>query len=1036
MLNIFKKLFILRSVSAGGQKNRKIFLAVIFIVIIAAFLFSIKYVIAAETNPLATLGNWGSGTLGWAVSIVLALIAYVITAVVGLLITLMVQLLMQVAQYGNIINVPTVINGWVIIRDLCNMLFILILLVIAFATILRIESYNYKKILPKLLIMAILINFSRTIFGLLVDFSQVIMLTFVNGFNNGAGWFIKAFNTDLLLAIRKSTQGTSGDYNVTAWATSMAIIAGVIAAIITLIVVSVMLAILVMRIIMLWIYTIFSPLIFLGFAVPAIQKYTGKIWEDFIKQLVVGPVLAFFLWLALTTASTSSKSLLDDQNLISGGSGEVCVGAGKFFCNSDFQQFLIVIGLLMGGLMVAQQMGGVAGSLAGGALGKIKSAGIGLAKGAGKTAAYIPAQYAKEAAYKLGDMALGQLSKAPIIGNLAMEGKGRLRMHRDYAEEKDTKYMQYLDEKDLDKIIARQRSTSIISTLGKGMESKRQMFRRASVEKDKRGDEWGQSKEEKMANKTGAAIELLKMAGHSITSSGEDAFRDAELGKLYHEFRNKNAGMIDDEQMRTYFFGGEGNAMGPDGKRTGPSYKYKGLKGAANSEYYRVGGWKDPLTGYWYESEDPDKPGHGKGFVSPNSMGAYTVMRQRMGQVFDTHHENFAPWKDEDGKEHYTYLEALYDDSNGPMKTFAQVRDRGTRQQKISERAFIKHKIIQESALGWNRSTKNKDTYEKYLLNNKLGDPSPENLEKYLDAAMRNRGIGEGDVFGASRPIMGQTHSVEAASGITGLGRINHGVMAASFGELGLESSAAKYFDGADKAKIANRIGGSLRDSGIAEDVAKAVEDQINQASYLILHNKDAGVSPSETRTAHAHELMHARVGANFSQDELKGVWNSMDENSRNGARKQISAKWGANMSEDAIMNEYFAEGLTAKTRWGKGAVVSLNQTAESGLDGLLKSKGSNINAFTSNVHKTRPTSNDISQSMASNIDGSLKKTLEELIGTLKDVGDGFSSIERFSSSLDTLQRYIGRNQTILEKNTKGYKNVTEKLNNLANRAT
>jgi hypothetical protein len=50
-------------------------------------------------------------------------------------------------------------NGWVITRDIANMFFIVILLVIAFATILQIEQYNYKKWLPKLILMAILINF-------------------------------------------------------------------------------------------------------------------------------------------------------------------------------------------------------------------------------------------------------------------------------------------------------------------------------------------------------------------------------------------------------------------------------------------------------------------------------------------------------------------------------------------------------------------------------------------------------------------------------------------------------------------------------------------------------------------------------------------------------------------------------------------------------------------------------------------------------------------------------------------------------------
>ena len=41
---------------------------------------------------------------------------------------------------------------------------LLILLVIAISTILRYESYNIKKLLPKLLLMAILVNFSLQLF--------------------------------------------------------------------------------------------------------------------------------------------------------------------------------------------------------------------------------------------------------------------------------------------------------------------------------------------------------------------------------------------------------------------------------------------------------------------------------------------------------------------------------------------------------------------------------------------------------------------------------------------------------------------------------------------------------------------------------------------------------------------------------------------------------------------------------------------------------------------------------------------------------
>lgn len=364
MLKVIKK----------SLNSQKLFKAVIFIMIIAVFLVNAKFALAAapaeSTGNALTYAGAALGPLGNALSLVLGVIAYILTAVIGLLITVVVAILIQVAQFGNIINVPTVIQGWVIVRDLCNMSFILILLVIAFATILRQENFSVKKLLPKLLIMAVLINFSRTLFGLMIDVSQIIMLTFVNAFASGGGWFIEAFRVNTWYQFN----GLSGDGSVTSWSTSISIIAGVLAAIITLIIVSVMLAVLVARIVMLWIYTIFSPLIFMGFAIPAIQKYTGKLWEDFTKQLVVGPVLAFFIWLALTTASGSSDLMTGTQQGLTTAT-EVCVGAGAFFCQGNFQKFIIVIGLLMGGLMVAQTMGGAAGSIAGGALSKIKSAG-------------------------------------------------------------------------------------------------------------------------------------------------------------------------------------------------------------------------------------------------------------------------------------------------------------------------------------------------------------------------------------------------------------------------------------------------------------------------------------------------------------------------------------------------------------------------------------------------------------------------------------------------------------------------------------
>src|SRR3990167_1429945 len=100
--------------------------------------------------------------------IAIGVIAALMTVLFGAINSLIISAIVTLTSYNNFVNESSIIGAWVIIRDLCNMFFILILLVVAFAAILRIESYQWKKILPKLLIMAVLINFSRTFCGLII----------------------------------------------------------------------------------------------------------------------------------------------------------------------------------------------------------------------------------------------------------------------------------------------------------------------------------------------------------------------------------------------------------------------------------------------------------------------------------------------------------------------------------------------------------------------------------------------------------------------------------------------------------------------------------------------------------------------------------------------------------------------------------------------------------------------------------------------------------------------------------------------------
>jgi len=73
-----------------------------------------------------------------------------------------------------------VLSGWHFTIGLTNLFLILIFVVIAIAYILKIESFAAKKALPRLIIVALLMNFSLVFIGIFVDIAQIILKSIVN----------------------------------------------------------------------------------------------------------------------------------------------------------------------------------------------------------------------------------------------------------------------------------------------------------------------------------------------------------------------------------------------------------------------------------------------------------------------------------------------------------------------------------------------------------------------------------------------------------------------------------------------------------------------------------------------------------------------------------------------------------------------------------------------------------------------------------------------------------------------------------------
>lgn len=200
--------------------------------------------------------------------------------------------------YGGIVDV-----GWPIVRDFINMFFIIALVIIGLATALRIKEYQAQKTLPLLIIIAILINFTPVICGLILDASNILM-----------NFFLEELTGFRLLGNLFSAQGNMiwgalrHIYNPLE---SLALIGKTLVMIlfdwIAALIFFMYALLFIIRYVMIWTLVIVSPIAFFSRIFPATRRgeyfFKGILgwntwWKQFIEWSIIGIVAAFFLYLA------------------------------------------------------------------------------------------------------------------------------------------------------------------------------------------------------------------------------------------------------------------------------------------------------------------------------------------------------------------------------------------------------------------------------------------------------------------------------------------------------------------------------------------------------------------------------------------------------------------------------------------------------------------------------------------------------------------------------------------------------------------
>jgi len=186
-----------------------------------------------------------------------------------------------------------VTEGWKMMRNFADTFILIGLLFTGLATAFNVAGYNTKKGLLRLLVVALLINFTPVFCGVIID---------------GANFFTNAF-LEKSLTISQGWGETMGDQ----WASMSASLKSntgevlgkamviLVFDLVSTFVFLIFAALFALRYVVLWLLIIFSPLAFLAWAFPDIPKVKGLFeqwWQNFISWSIIGVPAAIVIYLS------------------------------------------------------------------------------------------------------------------------------------------------------------------------------------------------------------------------------------------------------------------------------------------------------------------------------------------------------------------------------------------------------------------------------------------------------------------------------------------------------------------------------------------------------------------------------------------------------------------------------------------------------------------------------------------------------------------------------------------------------------------
>ena len=358
---------------------------------------------------ISGLGNYAAGAAAFAIMVPWLTFLAAINVILAALVTIS-GIIFDQAMTLSIFNMKDFFSGggvvnvlWVMIRDMLNICFIFILLYIAITKIIGTWGVSAKTTLTNIIISAIFINFSMFIAKILIDAGNMVAVQFYNLISpEGIGFQISAsiFKGSTVMDTLTSITTLSGQTNIL-----ISLVLQIICLAILIWVFLYFSMIIIGRTVMLVFLTMTSPIGFISHSIPWLGSFSKKWWESFIDQILVAPLMMFFLYFVTKLIETKTIS-----NILLSSKAQASLLSTPPLDPSGMLVYILIVVILLKGLKIIKEKSGEVGQMA------VKIAGTAAVAGA--------AIVTGGAALGLGAMSSGAGAAAQLAGKKGISSIG------------------------------------------------------------------------------------------------------------------------------------------------------------------------------------------------------------------------------------------------------------------------------------------------------------------------------------------------------------------------------------------------------------------------------------------------------------------------------------------------------------------------------------------------------------------------------------------------------------------------------------